>query len=248
MTYCLGIKVKSGLVGISDTRLTSGTEVSTARKVTIHQMKNHSLFIMTSGLRSLRDKAITYFREEIAQNDQQFNKMFKAVNALAVQVRQVAAEDKAALRESGLDFNLFAIVGGQLEEDSDHKLFLLYPQGNWIEIGESSPFVIIGNSGHGKPLLYRNLHYHSSLQEALKLGFLSFDATRVSANDVDYPIDITIYPRDSYQMIEQRLAREEMEQLSRDWHRLLQESIQQLPDDWMVPLFSRPGLPAGTDV
>lgn len=245
MTYCLGIKVKAGLIGISDTRLTSGTEVSTARKVTIHQMKNHSLFIMTSGLRSLRDKAITYFREEIAENDQHFNKMFKAVNALAAQVRRVAAEDKAALRESGLDFNLYAIVGGQLEDDPDHKLFLLYPQGNWIEIGESSPFVIIGNSGHGKPLLYRNLHFNSNLREALKLGFLSFDATKVSANDVDYPIDVTIYPRDSYQMIEQRLDREEMEQLSKDWNRLLQESIQQLPDDWMTPLFAKLGIRSG---
>ncbi len=237
MTYCLGIKLKTGLVGISDTRITSGTEVSSARKVSIHQMKKHSFFIMTSGLRSVRDKAITYFREEIAENDPHFNKMYKAVNALAKQVRKVASEDKAALTESGLDFNLHAIVGGQLEDDDEHKLFLLYPQGNWIEVGESSPFVIIGNSGYGKPLLYRNLHYTASLREALKLGFLSFDATRVSANDVDYPIDTVIYPRDSYRMIEQRFEREQLEPLSRDWNRLLSESIQQLPDGWMDGVF-----------
>lgn len=239
MTYCLGIKVKAGLVGISDTRITSGTEVSSARKVTIHEMKQHTLFIMTSGLRSVRDKAITYFREEIAEHDQLFNKMYKAVNALATQVRRVAAEDKAALQEAGLDFNLYAIVGGQLEDDDEHKLFLLYPQGNWIEIGESSPFVIIGNSGYGKPLLYRNLHYHSTIREALKLGFLSFDATKVSANDVDYPIDVTIYPRSSFRMIESRFDREEMEQLSKDWNRLLRESIHQLPDEWMDEVLGR---------
>lgn len=237
MTYCLGIRVRAGLVGISDTRITSGTEVSSARKVTIHQMRNHSLFIMTSGLRSVRDKAITYFREEIAENDQQFNKMYKAVNALAKQVRRVAAEDKAALVESGLDFNLFAIVGGQLEDDEIHKLFLLYPQGNWIEIGESSPFVIIGNSGYGKPLLYRNLHYDSGLREALKLGFLSFDATKVSASDVDYPIDVTLYLRGSFRMIERRFGWEQMEQISRGWNQLLKESIDQLPDDWMEDIF-----------
>jgi putative proteasome-type protease len=243
MTYCLGIKVKEGLVGISDTRITSGTEVSTARKVTVHQMKNHTLFILTSGLRSVRDKAITYFREEIAENDQHFNKMYKAVNALASQVRRVAAEDKAALSEAGLDFNLHAIVGGQLENDEAHKLYLLYPQGNWIEIGENSPFVIIGNSGYGKPLLYRNLHYGASMREALKLGFLSFDATKVSANDVDYPIDVVIYPRDSFNMIEKRFEREQMEALSKDWNRLLRESINQLSDKWMESfLFREAGL------
>ncbi|RYF69088.1 MAG: peptidase, partial [Cytophagaceae bacterium] len=81
MTYCLGIKVKSGLVAIADTRLTSGTEVSTNRKITVHEVKNHSLFIMTSGLRSVRDKAITYFKEVLAEQDRSFNKLYKAVNA-----------------------------------------------------------------------------------------------------------------------------------------------------------------------
>lgn len=237
MTYCLGIRVKAGLVGISDTRITSGTEVSSARKVTIHQMRNHSLFIMTSGLRSVRDKAITYFREEIAENDQYFNKMYKAVNALAAQVRQVAEEDKAALRDAGLEFNLHAIVGGQMEDDDDHKLFLLYPEGNWIEIGESSPFVIIGNSGYGKPLLYRNLDYNTGLRQALQLGFLSFDATKVSANNVDYPIDVTLYSRGSYRMITHRFEREELEPLGSEWNRLLRESVVQLPDEWMNPVF-----------
>ncbi len=60
MTYCLGIKVESGLVAIADTRLTSGTEVSTNKKISVHQLENHSLFIMTSGLRSVRDKAVTF--------------------------------------------------------------------------------------------------------------------------------------------------------------------------------------------
>ena len=239
MTYCLGIKTKTGLVGISDTRITSGTEVSSARKGSVHQMKNHSFFVMTSGLRSVRDKAITYFQEEIGENDDHFNKMYKAVNGLARQVRRVAEEDKTALHEGGLDFNLHAIVGGQCEDDEEHKLFLLYPEGNWIEIGESSPFVIIGNTGYGKPLLYRNLTYHSSISEALKLGFLSFDATKVSVNDVDYPIDVTLYDRNSFNVIQQRLTREEMEPVSRNWNRLLSESINQLEDTWIEDLLMK---------
>ena len=61
MTYCLGIKVKEGLVGISDTRITAGTSTSVKKKVFVVQNDNNSFFIMTSGLRSVRDKAVHYF-------------------------------------------------------------------------------------------------------------------------------------------------------------------------------------------
>jgi putative proteasome-type protease len=163
--------------------------------------------------------------------------MYKAVNAFADQVKRVAGEDKASLAESGLGFNLYAIVGGQLEDDEEHRLYLLYPQGNWVEVGQGSPFIIIGNSGYGKPLLHRNLNYRSTMKEALKAGFLSFDATKVSTNDVDYPLDIILYNRDSFKINQYRLEREDMENISRQWNDLLVESMKKLPEDWMKPLF-----------
>lgn len=239
MTYCLGIKVAAGLVAIADTRLTSGTEVSSNRKISVHEVENHSLFIMTSGLRSVRDKALTYFREVIAEQDQSFDKLYKAVNAFGQQVKRVAQEDKASLEASGMHFNLNAIVGGQLQHDEEHKLYLLYPEGNWVEVGTGSPFFIIGNSGYGKPLLYRNLTYESSLKEAIKIGFLAFDATRVSANDVDYPLDVVLYPRDSYHMTEYRLEKEDMDEISYQWSALLNNSVRKLPTYWMDPIFDK---------
>lgn len=99
------------------------------------------MFIMTSGLRSVRDKAVTYFREVLEEQDHSFNKLYKAVNAFGQQVRRVAHEDKEALDAAGLRFNLHAIVGGQLEDDGEHMLYLLYPEGNWVEVGETSPFL-----------------------------------------------------------------------------------------------------------
>ncbi|GAB3163998.1 peptidase [Telluribacter humicola] len=239
MTYCLGIKVASGLVAIADTRLTSGSEVSSNKKVSVHQLENHSLFIMTSGLRSVRDKAITYFKEVLEEQDDTFNKLYKAVNAFGAQVRRVAEEDKAALLDAGLSFNLFAIVGGQLEDDEDHKLFLLYPEGNWIEVGPGSPFFIIGNSGYGKPLLYRSLRYDTSMQDALKMGVLSFDSTRVSSNDVDYPVDVVMYEKDSFHIIEHRFEKDDLDFIANQWSALLKNAVQKLPVDWMTPIFSK---------
>jgi len=58
MTFCLGVTVEEGLVGIADTRVVSGSESLTARKVATYQGPGYSFFIMTSGLRSLRDKVL----------------------------------------------------------------------------------------------------------------------------------------------------------------------------------------------
>ncbi|MEZ4775238.1 MAG: peptidase [Bacteroidia bacterium] len=238
MTYCLGIKVKNGLVAIADTRITSGSETTTAKKISIHKKGNNNLFLMTSGLRSIRDKAVTYFEEILEEETPSYDKMYKVVNAFGEQLRRVAAEDKHALSESGLYFNLFAIVGGKLENDKEHKLYMLYPEGNWIEIGEATPFTIIGNSGYGKPILNRAITYESSIRFALKTGFLSFDSTRVSANDVGYPIDVVVYRSESGLMIERRFNEDVTGYIGDQWGQKLKDLIKEIPDDWTDELMS----------
>ena len=233
MTYCLGIKVKSGLIAVADTRITSGTHSTTSKKISTHQVGKNCLFLMTSGLRSVRDKAVTYFEEEINENAFDYKKMYKAVNAFGNQLRRVAKEDKESLSAAGINFNLYALVGGQLEEDEDHKLYLLYPEGNWIEIGVATPFMIIGNSGYGQPILNRAVNYESSIRFALKTAFLSFDSTRVSANDVDYPLDIVVYKNGSYELVEQRFTYDELKSYSEEWGEKIKKAISELPEDWM---------------
>ena len=238
MTFCIGIKTKHGIVGLSDTRITSGNETTTSKKVYTVNRKNHSFFIMTSGLRSVRDKAITYFGELIEQNDASYDKLYKAVNGFADQVKRVAGEDMASLENSGFTFNLFSIIGGQLEEDKEPKLYLLYPQGNWIEIRTGTPFVIIGNTGFGNPVLRRSLKYDEPLLLALKSAFLAFDATRISLNDVDYPIDTVILENDTYNTVENRFEQHELNHLSEFWNDSLKEAIHNLPAEVLEKAFS----------
>ena len=116
-----------------------------------------------------------YFKE-LLEEGETHNKLYKAVNAFGAQVKRVAQEDRSELEKSGLKFNLHTIIGGQLKDDEEHKLFLLYPEGNWVELGEGAPFVVIGNSGHGKAILNRTLTSESSMHLALKTGFLSKSA------------------------------------------------------------------------
>lgn len=241
MTFCAALKVKEGLIGIADTRITSGTERITAKKITIQQkpQKKHAFFIMTSGLRSVRDKALTYFDEVIDEQDVAFNKLYKAVNAFAEQVRRVAKEDSASLTGSGLIFDLYALVAGQLEDDMEPKVYMLYPQGNWVEMSASSPFFIIGNTGYGKPILERVLTYNVSLRFALKAGFLSFEATRISATDVGYPIDVVIQKTDEHRIIEHRFEHEDLSKYSKWWQEKISTGLNELPEDWVDTVFNK---------
>jgi len=239
MTFCLGMRVEEGLVAIADTRITSGTEVTIARKLSIYQHDNHSMFLMTSGLRSVRDKALTYFEEIIESQDEKFDKLYKAVNAFGDAIRQVAKEDKPSIEEAGLHFNLHCLVGGQLERDNEHKLYLLYPQGNWIEVGVGTPYYIIGESGYGKPIIRRTLQYTDSMRHALKVGVLAFDSTRISATDVDYPLDVVLYQRDTFQMVEQRFDAADLDELTNFWQERLRTGVAQLPADGLTDMFNR---------
>lgn len=234
MTFCLGIRVEEGLVGIADTRVTSGSECITARKVSVYQYRGLPLFLMTSGLRSVRDKAVTYFEDELEKDENVVgedgsDKLYHVVNLFAKQVRRVAAEDKEILEDAGLSFNFHALIGGQLRDDKQHKLFLMYPQGNWVEIGKGTPYSIIGASGYGKPILDRALQYTDPMRFALKVGVLSFDSTRISAADVDPPIDLVLYRKDSGTMVEHRFETADVAALTLWWEQRLRTSIRNMP-------------------
>jgi putative proteasome-type protease len=196
------------------------------------------MFLMTSGLRSVRDKAVTYFDEAIGESDQTFDKLFKAVNVFATQIRRVAEEDKASFDKIGLIFNLHALVGGQLENDHEHKLFLIYPQGNWVEVSEGTPYCIIGETGYGKPLLDRVLRYNSSMDLALKVGFLAFDATRTSSTTVEYPLDVVLYRHDTFDVVEHRFQKEDLADISSWWQSRIYESVEKLPSNWVDRLLN----------
>lgn len=232
MTFCLGMKVGQGLVGIADTRITSGTECITARKVSVYQHDSHPFFLMTSGLRSVRDKTITYFEEALDDADVQYDRLYKAVNAFAHELRRVAEDDRAALETSSLRFDLHALIGGQMRHDREPKLYLVYPQGNWVEINAGTPYCIIGESGYGKPILDRTLKYEDAIPFALKVGCLAFDSTRISAANVDFPIDVVVFDSDSRQILEHRYEKNDLIEISNWWQERLRQSVADLPCAW----------------
>ncbi|MEX2445760.1 MAG: peptidase [Dehalococcoidia bacterium] len=238
MTFCLGMKCHEGLIAIADTRITSGSEVSVARKISVHQFDRHSMFILTSGLRSIRDKAITYFEERLRQGETGLDRMYQAANALAEELRRVRVEDGRWLEESGLHFDLHCLIGGQMAGDTEARLYLIYPEGNWVEVRAASPYLIIGESRYGKPILDRIWRYGSTLSQGLHVGLLAFDATRTSSGSVDYPLDVALYRPDTFVIHEQRYTSADLDPFAEEWQRAIERAVAST-EDVVLPLFRR---------
>jgi putative proteasome-type protease len=189
----------------------------------------------------VRDKAVAYFEEALTHKEEPLDRLFKVANAFSQQIRRVEEEDRRALEQSGLSFNIFCLLGGRMENDDEHKLYLIYPQANWVEIGQGTPYHIIGSAGYGKPVLDRTLQYGDALRFALKVGCLAFDSTRISAADVDFPIDVVIYFGESGRLYQRRFEQEDLLEISEGWQERLRTSVSNLPSAWLDTFFAEIG-------
>ncbi len=236
MTYCLGIKVEEGLVLLADGRITVGQQVSNARKATLHgpaegDGRGAQVAIMTSGLRSLRDKTLAYFdRDQRRDHKHGFASMLEAVSVYGAALRVVAEEDREALERSELTFNLHAILAGHLPDDPEPAMFLVYPEGNWIEVDARTPYLSIGATAYGKPILDRALDFRTPLRTALKLAYLSFDSTRFSSADVGYPIDMLTYVRADRRWREAQYDYDDLRAQRQWWNAQITELAARMPD------------------
>jgi putative proteasome-type protease len=209
------------------------------RKTATYQGPGFSFFVMNSGLRSLRDKVLLNFEEAFTRSSESRERLSKVVDLFARQVRAVAEQDRGPLEAANLAFNIHSLIGGQMSADSSHRLFLIYPEGNWVEVGPDTPYQIIGASGFGKPILERSVTRADSMSYAFKVGILAFDATRLCAADVDFPIDVLLYQKGSFEIVEHRYERDDLRQISNWWQERMRCAVQELPSEWIDSAFSK---------
>ena len=233
MTFCLGIRCEEGLVAIADTRITSGSEVSMGRKTFVYHGLDSAIFVMTSGLRSVRDKVLAYFDDHLLGLDAQsvpYVESYRVAGALGSQIRRVYEEDSDWLMKAGLQFDLHCILGCQVAGDEEPHLYLVYPQGNWVEVTTGTPYVIIGDTRYGKPILDRTLRYEATLEEALRVSLLAFESTTGSTTDVGPPVDALAYARDSFRIRERRLSGAELQPIADCWQQSMERAVEAAAD------------------
>ena len=179
MTYCLGIRVREGLIALADGRVTSGSQMAAARKmITLGEGRHRFLHHDLGPAQRARQGSRLPEAGAGGARSEGFTSMLDAAGAFSRCLRRVWEEDGEALAASDLQFNLHAIIGGRLPDDPEATMFLVYPEGNWIEVDERTPYFSIGATAYGKPILDRALKYDTALRHALKLAYLSFDSSR----------------------------------------------------------------------
>ncbi|CAA6805598.1 MAG: Proteasome-type protease [uncultured Thiotrichaceae bacterium] len=240
MTFCIGIKVNEGIVALADTRIVRGHEQSTKQKLFEFKHAERSLFTTTSGLRSVRDKTMTYVEETLHNHATTYDYFYQFANLFGEQLRRVKLEDGPALAATHHSFNLNAIIGGQLSADQEPKLFYVFPEGNWVESTPDTPYFMVGRTYYAKPLLDLLLRKDTSLRSAVTLALLAFEATQTSVTDVGYPVDVMVLPNGGSASSFQRYNETDVKYMTDNWKASLDQTLLNLPMDWASPLFSNP--------
>jgi len=237
MTLCIGIQVKEGLLALADTKIVKGEEHIVRGKLSVSNVEGSHWWLMTSGLRSVRDKTVIYLEQEIAEKELRFNHLFELANQFGTQLRRVRAEDGPSLAAGNLAFNLHAIVGGKMPGDPTAKMFYIYPEGNWIESTEDTPYFMIGRTYYAKPMMERLLSPDITLRQAFAVAFLAFEATMTSVTDVGYPIDVIALDGIRGDSNLQRFTAADLEPISQWWSATLNDALANFPIQQFDPMF-----------
>lgn len=237
MTYCLGIVTKHGLVMASDSRTNAGyDQVNVCRKMyTFVQPGERVFVILTSGSLSLTQSILTLVRRDFDSGKglAAAPSMYDASRVLGEQVRRVSDIDRAALERDDYRFNVNLLLGGQIKGEP-HRLMLIYPQGNPLQATEESPYLQIGETKYGRPILDRGIRFdQTTLEEAAKYAMLSLDSTMKSNVTVGPPIDLLAYSTDELDLTRHRRFADDDPDLLKirlRWQQALRQAVLRLPD------------------
>jgi len=203
MTYCVAIKLNAGLVFLSDSRTNAGLDqISTFRKMIVYEKADDRFMVLLSAgnlsiSQSVRE-ILQVERLKEGDDDEEgitiwnAKSMFDAARVLGSAIRKVYDRDAASLKQSGVDFNVSLIFGGQIQGEG-MRLFQVYSAGNFIEATPETPYFQVGESKYGKPVLDRVITPTTPLDEAAKCALVSMDSTLKSNLSVGLPLDMVIY-------------------------------------------------------
>lgn len=202
MTYCLSIATQDGLVFCSDSRTNAGPDMlSSYSKMHVFSFNDRVFCILTAGNLATTQTIITRINQDIEdvapKNLLSFTKMTDVAQYVTEVSKQEHFRANEATSGSGVDTSASLIFGGQIQ-GSAHRIFLIYSAGNFISDSDETPFVQIGESKYGKPILDRILKRGTSLEDAARCAIVSMDSTIRSNATVGAPIEVLVYEANSF--------------------------------------------------
>ena len=240
MTYCVGLMLDKGLVLMSDTRTNSGVDnISVFRKMFHWSVPGERVIaLMTAGNLATTQAVISRLEERTkAPLDRQnsllelptmFQVAVEAGKLLRETVRGTQIENKSGSSR----FTASMILAGQIK-GMEPRLFLIYPEGNFIEASFDTPFFQIGETKYGRPILIRGYDREMSFEDAVKLLMVSFDSTLKANLSVGLPLDMLVLDRDNFRPLHERRIEQTdpyFDAISSSWSEALRSAFHSLPD------------------
>lgn len=240
MTYCVGMVLDKGLVLMSDTRTNSGVDnISVFRKMFHWSVPgDRQITLMTAGNLATTQAVISQLEERNkAPCDRRPSildapTMFQVATQVGGLLRSViAGRQEGGMESEGPRFTASMIVAGQIK-DMEPRLFMVYPEGNFIEASFDTPFFQIGETKYGRPILLRGYDRTMSFEDAVKLLMVSFDSTLAANLSVGLPFDLMVIERDRFEPLHHRrvLASDPyFKAISSSWSEALRQAFHSLP-------------------
>jgi len=243
MTYCVGLYLREGLVMLSDTRTNAGVDnISIFSKMNVAEVPGERVMAVLSAGNLGISQAVWNRLGEGVRLDGELHTlrsvptMFRAAQLVGAAVREVYHTDGPTMQQQGVGFDVSLLVGGQIQ-GQEHRLFLVYAAGNFVEATVDTPFLQIGEHKYGKPILDRVVNFETSLVDGVKLVLISMDSTLRSNLTVGMPVDLLVYRRDSLGVtLRKRLTEDEpyFRHVREGWSTSLRDAYRALPTpDWV---------------
>ena len=241
MTYCVALRLNRGLVFMSDTRTNAGVDnVAVFRKMfTWSKPGERLLTLLTAGNLATTQSVVSLLDERTkAPADRRPSileapTLFQAARIVGETLRDlIRSNTPEGPQGESSTFNATLILGGQIA-GIEQRLFLIYPEGNFIEASEETPFFQIGETKYGRPILVRAYDPAMSFGDAVKLLLVSFDSTVKANLSVGMPLDLQIVERDCYEpYLQRRIPADDpyYRQISSGWGEALKQAFCSLPD------------------
>jgi putative proteasome-type protease len=239
MTYCIGMRLDHGLVFMADTRTSAGVDnFAVSKKMFTWSVPGErAIAIMTAGNLATTQAMISLLEERSKAEEERDPSilrqptMFQIARLVGATLKEVIADSSPSGQTSDDQFGASIIVGGQIKGGRP-TVFLIYPEGNFIEITDDTPFFQIGETKYGKPILVRAYDSGMDFEEAVKLLLVSFDSTVKSNLSVGLPFDLMVYENDSFDTSRQKRIEKDdpvYEEISSGWGEALRNAFQVLP-------------------
>lgn len=242
MTYCVAIKLNTGMVFASDSRTNAGIDNIASFKKMRHFVKtgDRAIVILSSGNLSVTQGAVNvlehYGIHSEGRNIWNVASMFEVAQLLGDCLREVHERDGTYLSQNNIATSANFIVGGQIKGER-MRLFMVYSEGNFIEASDETPYFQIGETKYGKPILDRVIRLNTPIDDTVKCVLVSFDSTMRSNLSVGLPIDLACYNDSKFCLdLEQHITQDDpyFSQLSRHWSDGLRGVFASLPNpDWL---------------